>query len=315
MIKTNKIDNQPLVSVIMNCYNGEKYLREAIDSVYAQSYNNWEIIFWDNASIDQSKQIANSYDSRLNYYCSKTTTSLGEARNKALAKSNGEFIAFIDADDIWYPEKLEKQSRLFSDGIGLVYSNYNNLYSDGKEINGSIFYKFKRGNAFNQLLENNFIVLSTAVCPKIIIEEFKGFPHYSFAEEYDLFLKISNKYLIDYIAEPLAKYRYHENNSTFNNFDNQINEVLEIYNYWSNTKDTIILKIINNAISYEYFALSRRCLFHLNDKNKSKYFLEKAKSTNRNISYSLFNILLFLPMSWILYIRKFVLGLLNWLKF
>ena len=59
---------QPLVSVIMNCYNGEKYLREAIDSIYAQTYTNWEIIFWDNASTDNSAEIAKLSDSRLKYF-------------------------------------------------------------------------------------------------------------------------------------------------------------------------------------------------------------------------------------------------------
>ena len=80
-------NNQPLVCVIMNCYNGEKYLREAIDSVYAQSYKNWEIIFWDNLSTDSSAKIAKSYDSKLRYFVGQETIPLGAARNKALSKS------------------------------------------------------------------------------------------------------------------------------------------------------------------------------------------------------------------------------------
>ena len=101
----------PFVSVILNCYNGEKYLKEAIDSVYAQSYVNWEIIVWDNVSSDKSAQIALSYNSKLKYFCAEKHTPLGHARKLAVGVSNGEYLAFIDADDIWFPNKLEIQLR------------------------------------------------------------------------------------------------------------------------------------------------------------------------------------------------------------
>ncbi|MEB3828453.1 glycosyltransferase family 2 protein, partial [Phormidium sp. CCY1219] len=103
----------PLVSVIMNCYNGEKYLKEAIDSVYAQTYPNWEIIFVDNASVDQTAAIANSYDNRLKYFRNPLTVKLGESRNIACEHAKGEFLAFLDCDDIWMPDKLELQIPLF----------------------------------------------------------------------------------------------------------------------------------------------------------------------------------------------------------
>ena len=97
----------PLVSIIMNCYNGEKFLKEAIDSIYAQTYSNWEIIFWDNASTDDSACIAKSYDDRLKYHLAQETTPLGEARDLALKKINGKYISFLDCDDIWLPKKLK----------------------------------------------------------------------------------------------------------------------------------------------------------------------------------------------------------------
>ena len=109
-------NQKPLVSVIMNCHNGEKYLREAIDSVISQTYNNWELIFWDNHSTDKTSDIIKSYtDSRIYYHYSDTFTTLGKARNAAINASNGEIIAFLDADDIWLKEKLTKQIPLFRD--------------------------------------------------------------------------------------------------------------------------------------------------------------------------------------------------------
>ena len=117
---------QPLVSIIVNCFNGEEYLREALDSIITQTYKNWEIIFWDNQSNDTSAKIFKSYkDSRLKYYLAPTHTKiLYEARNYALKKATGDFIAFLDVDDWWLPNKLEQQIPLFDDPkVGLVYGN------------------------------------------------------------------------------------------------------------------------------------------------------------------------------------------------
>ena len=97
-----------LVSILMNCYNGEKYLEEAINSVLNQTYKNWELIFWNNRSNDSSEKIINKIkDSRIKYFLSEIHTSQYEARNKGLEKCSGEFIAFLDVDDYWHPENLK----------------------------------------------------------------------------------------------------------------------------------------------------------------------------------------------------------------
>jgi len=97
----------PLVSVVMNCYNSDSFLKEAIESVYNQTYSNWEIIFWDNASTDNSANIAKSYDERIKYYLAPKTTPLGEARNLALSYTTGEYVAFLDCDDIWISDMID----------------------------------------------------------------------------------------------------------------------------------------------------------------------------------------------------------------
>jgi len=97
----------PKVSVIMNCYNGEKYLKEAIDSVYAQTYPDWEIVFWNNASTDRSAEIARGYDMRLRYFEEEEKIPLGAARNRALEQTRCNFVAFLDWDDLCMPGKLD----------------------------------------------------------------------------------------------------------------------------------------------------------------------------------------------------------------
>ena len=117
--------NQPLVSILMNCYNGEKFLREALNSILAQTYQNWELIFWDNQSTDQSSKICKSYeDSRIRYFYSQKHVELGAARKLAFKKIRGDFVAILDVDDISHPKRLERQVKFLQENpeVALVGS-------------------------------------------------------------------------------------------------------------------------------------------------------------------------------------------------
>ena len=118
--------NKILISIIVNCFNGERFLAEALESVINQSYQNWELIFWDNQSIDNSSEILKSYKHpKFNYFYSSSHTNLGKARELALKKTNGDWIGFLDCDDIWLPEKLQNQVAAinsFEGNLGLIYS-------------------------------------------------------------------------------------------------------------------------------------------------------------------------------------------------
>ena len=99
----------------MNCYNGEKFLNKSLKSVQAQTYNNWELIFWDNNSKDKSKQILYKFsDRRIRYFKSKQYLKLYEARNCALKKAKGKYISFLDTDDWWDRNKLTQQINMFN---------------------------------------------------------------------------------------------------------------------------------------------------------------------------------------------------------
>ncbi|MDA7931165.1 glycosyltransferase, partial [Akkermansiaceae bacterium] len=122
------------ISVLINCYNGERFLREAIDSVYAQSYKNWEIVFVDNCSTDASAEIARSYDDRLKYYRTEKNISLGEARNFGVDFC-GKYIATLDADDVWEHTALEILYKGITSGdFALCYGNQTVIDSDGKMV-------------------------------------------------------------------------------------------------------------------------------------------------------------------------------------
>ena len=227
--------NEPLVSIIINCFNGEKYLHEALDSVITQTYKNWEIIFWDNQSIDKSAEIFKSYkDSRLKYYCASSHTNiLYEARNYALEKVNGDFIAFLDVDDWWLPNKLEKQIPLFDDpDVGLVYGNEWRFFE--KKNKKEIYIKkiLPTGMILDELLHDYVIASPTYVIRKKSLDslEYHFNKHFHIIGDFDLNVRLAAKWKISCVQDPVAIARIHGQNVSLLNKNKEIEELKIWYN-------------------------------------------------------------------------------------
>ncbi len=204
------IEEEPLVSIIMNCYNGEKYLREAIDSVYAQNYKNWEIIFWDNASTDGTSQIAQSYDSRLKYFRAEVNTLLGPARNMALEKAKATYIAFLDSDDIYLPYTLKRQVELMeSADYGLVYADTIIIDEEGKKIKRHKL-RYNSGFILDDLLRRYDIPMCSVMIRRSVIDEegLRFGEELQYCPEHNLFMKIAAQHKIGIIHDPIVKYRW-----------------------------------------------------------------------------------------------------------
>jgi glycosyltransferase involved in cell wall biosynthesis len=204
----------PIVSVNIACYNSAAHIRETIDSVLGQTFKDFEIIIIDDGSTDDTGKIIASYkDSRIRYLYQKNS-GLSNARNKAIELSRGEYIAFLDHDDIWVASKLEKDvvALKSSDDIALVYSNFFWLFPDRRTklvLKGAQ----PSGYAFEGLLYNYTIGLITAVVRKKTIDALKlSFdPDFALCEDYDFFMRLAYKAKIAYINEPLSFYRIHNN--------------------------------------------------------------------------------------------------------
>ena len=157
-----------LVSVIMNCYNGEEYLENSLKSVIMQKYNNWELIFWDNQSTDNSKKIFDSFSNKnFKYYLSEKHTSLYEARNLACEKANGEYIAFIDCDDEWHNDFLS-QREIFFENKFYDYS-YSNSCLFFEKSNKKILHANKKllnGLIYDFLAKDYLVTISSLVIKK-----------------------------------------------------------------------------------------------------------------------------------------------------
>ncbi len=279
------------VSIIMNCFNGEKYLAEAIDSVFFQTYQDWEIIFWDNASTDNSVKVAQKYGDRVRIFNSEKTQSLGRARNLAINEARGEFIAFLDCDDIWFSQKLEKQMELFEKDpeLGLVFSDLF-LFNDKRTI-CQMYRKFKppRGKIFEYLLKKYFLVMVSAVVRRSVVLDGLWFDErLSLLEDAFLFYKISYSQKVDYVDEPLAKYRIHFQSNTFQDYSkisaeremilerwmsdfpklkNDFPEGLQVYN-----NKTLQLKGLGSWIEGRP-SKARKELLLISDSGVLKYFL------------------------------------------
>lgn len=125
-----------LVSIIMPSFNTGKYITKTIESVLAQSYKNWELIIVDDCSSDNTDEIVSTYlsDDRIHYFKNEKNSGAAFSRNTALREAKGKWIAFLDSDDLWMPEKLEKQlSFMKSNGYFFSYTDYEEIDVNGKQ--------------------------------------------------------------------------------------------------------------------------------------------------------------------------------------
>jgi glycosyltransferase involved in cell wall biosynthesis len=208
----------PKVSILMNCYNGQQYLREAIDSVYAQTFADWEIIFIDNCSTDASGEIAKSYDERLKYFKTEENIPLYAARNFGLNFVNGDFLAFLDVDDSWLPTKLEEQLQVFAEfsDCMLVYSAYFVKREDASQKRFVVSKDSAGWGSFDRLLYSYTINIPTVMIRyNGLPEELQKFNcQLNLSGDYVMFMKIAFQFRIFFIDKPLAVKREHANNLT-----------------------------------------------------------------------------------------------------
>lgn len=219
----------------MNCYNGEEFLAAAIQSILDQTYQDWEIVFWDNQSTDDSAAIAQSFgDPRIRYFYSPKHTILGEARKMALEKTRGQWVAFLDADDLWLPDKLSRQMERIqesADSVGFVYGRAEIFFENNPARN----FAFKRGRSlpeghiFEALCREDFVPFLSGLVNKERLEESGGLSEkYKHSIDYFMFLNLAYKYPVLAVQEVCCRYRIHGSNLTHTQKPDGIREAIEI---------------------------------------------------------------------------------------
>lgn len=200
----------PKVSVIINCLNGENFVRQAIQSVYDQTYQDWEIIFWDNASTDSTPEIAKSFaDGRLRYFRSIETVPLGQARQWAFAEAKGDWVAILDHDDFFLPLRLQRQiEELSKDDYVFSYTGYREINEKG-DLLRTVLPHHKSGHIFDDLLHDFEINIATVMMRRDVMADLKmdTIANFQMAEDYYLYLGLAARGAICVVPEVLVTYR------------------------------------------------------------------------------------------------------------
>ena len=194
------------VSIIIPTFNRSDYITTALDSVLAQTYKDYEIIIIDDGSSDDTKEVLKPYQDNIHYFY-HDNKGIPATRNKGIREATGDFIAFLDSDDYWLPEKLERQIECFckNSHYGMVATRCSSITPDGRLRKKNR--PGKSGWVLIDLFKANFIRTSSAMIKKECFEKVGLFDEsLPECEEYDLWLRITRKYPIGFINEPLAVY-------------------------------------------------------------------------------------------------------------
>ena len=220
---------RPTVSVIMNCLNGVRYLSEALDSVYAQTFPDWEIIFWDDGSTDFSAALARSYGAKLRYFRGPGGCPLGESRNLAFAQAEGTYLAMLDVDDTWEREKLMRQVGYLDMHPETALLATDCWFIDAHGHRGGTFLgrtPFPDGDPYRALLTgSNFLASPTLMFRG---NAFRCLSSYHYAELFDLCVQIAKYYPIAALPQILASYRVHPGNRGGTGCLGMTREVLDV---------------------------------------------------------------------------------------
>ena len=278
------------VDIIINCFNGEKYLSEALKSVQKQDFPHWRIIFIDNCSTDDSAKIAKSFKGNLKYFKTEKKVSLGAARKIAVDMCNSEFISFLDCDDTWMPYKLSDQIEIMkNNNIVLTYSGINNVDQNKKLIS-----QFKPLKAEGNLLKKKLISFDINLVTALLRREFliknnlNFLPTMEASEEYNLFMRITALGQIHSSDKIHANYRLLENSLT-NQFKEKwseernytLNQIFRKNDKLSSTYKNEIEVARRRSLYYEacflmqskQYSSARRNLKRIASKEKKYFFL------------------------------------------
>ena len=306
--------SSPLVSVIIPAFNVEKYIQATLDSILAQTWTNMEVIVTDDGSSDKTQSLINEYVERypkIVQLIVQKNSGTSTARNNGINCSKGEIIAFMDADDIWLPNKLQRQVEIFNKfkDVSLVYTNaqcidqfgndYGHSYSSDEEINEN------PENIFSQLLLRNHIPLSSITVRKNIFEKTGLFNIKTrLAEDKEWLLKVAHKYQIYGIKDCLTQYRIHAMNKGKNNYREVIDILLDnSQKYSSEVKElgSKFSKVLSKKYYYYGYSLFEKGKL---GEARKQFWASIVNDPFQRVQKYIYLILSFFPVSFLQHCRK-----------
>ena len=211
----------PRVSVLLTCFNHIAYLPAAFDGILSQTFKDYEIIAIDDGSTDGTREWLSSRNENINRIFNEKNLGTYGSLNVALSRASGEFIAILNDDDVWAPEKLEKQIALMdgNPSVGLVHTDGWFIDGEGKEMEGTPlgfeFPRFETGDVLLSLVYQNKIIASAALARRKCFDELGAFNEAFFGSgDWEMWLRIASKWNVGFVDEPLTFYRVHGENAS-----------------------------------------------------------------------------------------------------
>jgi glycosyltransferase involved in cell wall biosynthesis len=231
--------NNSKISVLMNCFNSEIFIKESVQSLVNQTYTNWELIVWDDASTDGTLDILKCFkDNRIKIYTNSSHCGLGSGRIKAQKFLKGDYISILDSDDVYEKDKLRNQIEAFNRNheLSLVTSWYSTINKNSKQIS-----KIKLSNNLseikNELCGDNIFAHSSIMYKRIDAEKVGWYSEkFEYSQDYDLTIKLLKNNSFYIVPDYLVKIRDIDSSMTRNSSLHSliIKEHLEILNYIKN---------------------------------------------------------------------------------
>ncbi len=246
----------PLVSVIMPCYNMEKFISDSIMSVRNQTYSSWELLIVDDASTDATADIVKKQceqDNRIHFTVKPEHSGIADTRNQCLKQAQGQYLAFLDADDIWHPEKLETQlGFMVEKKVGFTYSTYDCIDEMGQPLDKSVM---TAGNLnYEAYLRNTIIGCSTVMVNKAVVGEVVV-PAFRTSEDTATWLSILKKGFLAYaIDKPLTSYRIRQHSAS----SNKLKASSDLWRVYQKQEKLPLFKALGCFFSYAFHAIKKR---------------------------------------------------------
>ncbi len=272
------------ITAIIPVYNGEKYISSTIESVLGQTYKNIEIIVVDDGSRDNSFEKITPYLSKIKYIFQENA-GVCNARNKGILNSEGELIAFLDQDDIWLSEKVEKQVDylLRNNRAGFVHTDIKYINAYGETIKPSGYWKNWKINGdvknVKEIFMHYTMLPSTMMMKRQLFDEVglwdQAFPY---CQGYNLCIRIALKYPLGFINEPLVLYRLHDSNNSKNviKFDLDVIKVIELFLQKYPHAHKIIGRKVVNSRCFELYSEMANSYFWVNNYIEARKYFWKA---------------------------------------
>jgi len=288
----------PKVSIVIPTYNRAWLLRKAISSVLNQTYQDFEIIVVDDASTDNTIDVISALNSkRIKYIRHEYNKGEAEARNTGILNTNGQYIAFLDDDDEWLPKKLELQVKKIENSpqkTGLIYTSIiRYYYKENKLIKKHQSITLHKGETYHILMKQN--IIGTPSCVLIrrkCIEKIGLFDNtISYGLDYDYWIRISKHFDIEYLTEPLVKYRIHENRHSNNielraqgarDLAKKYGKQIIANNYWRSIYFPLGIELCNKGEMIEGAKALLRSIRHYPTRKISYYYFAMSLFGFRN---------------------------------